>query len=863
MFSTQQLRHLFLQFFAKNDHKTQKSSSLLPIGDDSLLFVNAGMVQFKNIFLGLQKPPHLNLVSVQKCLRAGGKHNDLDNVGHTRRHHTFFEMLGNFSFGGLSKKIAIELAWQFLTQELKINPQKLYVTHFHLDLETSDIWQKILPSERIISINTEDNFWSMGSTGPQGPCTEIFYDYGANVEGGLPGSADQDGDRYVEIWNIVFMEEEKKADGSIIPLQTKCVDTGIGLERLLSVLNDQQDNYDCPDFQELITLSAQLLQNQDQKNNTHRVIADHIRSITFLISDGVLPGNEGRNYVLRRIIRRAMTYAYLLQKNLQPFLHKMVELLAQQMQATYPELSQNQNSIQKIILAEEESFLQTLAKGVTFLEKEIATLQNTHIFPGHKAFKLYDTYGFPLDLTEKILQMREIKLEKKSFEEEMNRQKQRSKNENFVFKKNQNTTALQSLPPTQFLGYEKFECQAKLLEILDKNLQKIEQIEENSEIILTFDQTVFYAESGGQVADKGCILNEKNEILVEIVDVQKTAQKIFLHFAKIKQKFSKNDILQLKIDQNRRKKIAANHTATHLLHKILRENLGNQVMQRGSLVEEGYFRFDFNHNQAIDPEILEKIELQVNQIIQANLPIKIAQKSYDQALQEGFTALFSEKYAEQVRTISIAEEKFSSKELCGGTHVQQTGQIGTFVITSEKSIATGIRRIEALTGQKALQSLQNERQILKNLSLELKQNKENLLDYFHQLQTHNKNLLQQIKKHNLEQLEGQISWERSEKFSIGALQTEGFEQKDLQELVKKIQNKSHKTILLFLNKSNNKNNFIISVNKDLMPEIDAKKISQFAKEILGFQGGGRENLSQGTINQLNKINDLIEKIQKI
>lgn len=867
MILAKQLRTLFLEFFQKNDHHITKSSSLIPHNDQSLLFVNAGMVQFKNCFLGLEKPPHKNLVSIQKCLRAGGKHNDLDNVGHTKRHHTLFEMMGNFSFGGLSKEKAIQLAWKFITKILKIDHTKLYVTNYHNDLETREIWGKIIDHNRIISIANNDNFWSMGDTGPCGPCTEIFYDYGPHIQGGLPGTPEQDGDRFVEIWNLVFIQDEKKSDGIIVPLTTKCVDTGIGLERLLSVINNQCDNYETDDFQDLIKLSATLLHNNDLQNTAHRVIADHARATTFLIGDGILPGNDGRNYVLRRIIRRAMTYAYFLQKNLQSFLHQMVRKIAEQMQTAYPEIQQNKERIAQIIQTEEKSFLETLERGIVFLEEEIAKLNNSQTFSGATAFKLYDTFGFPLDLTEKILQMRNIQLEKKSFETEMQKQKERSKNQNFTYKSADILEKLHNIPATNFLGYENEQCEAQILKIFDKNLNEIDNAKEGDEVILIFEQTIFYAESGGQVGDHGWISDVNQKELLYINNTQK-AQNVFLHYGEAQQDFSIAQNVILQINRDRRKLLRANHTTTHLLHKVLQMVLGPHITQQGSLVETNHLRFDFNHPEAISEEQKLEIEYLVNDVIRSNYQVLIEKMSYDDAIKNGFTALFSEKYGNEVRTVTIDHPKyrhlFLSKELCGGTHVEYTSEIGTFAITFEKSIAAGIRRIEAVTGAEALKFFFNERENLHEIAQQIKQPKGEIVPYIRDLKAKNKELEKQNRKIALEQIKNQIKYEKlTDKTQIATLHVENFAVKDLQELIQQKQQSGQKTIFIFSNKIEKKQHLLFAVTNDLINIINAKKIAEFAKETLDFQGGGRDILCQGSVKSMENLPKLHDNIKTL
>jgi len=693
MSDTQTLRSLFIAYFEKHHHKFQPSSSLIPEGDESLLFVNAGMVPFKTIFSGHAKAEYPCVVSIQRCLRAGGKHNDLDNVGYTARHHTFFEMLGHFSFGAYFKTKAIRLAWDFLTCVLKLPPEKLWITVFEEDEETEKIWLheiKIHPS-RLSRCGTQDNFWSMGDTGPCGPCTEIFYDYGPTVQGGPPGSEEAEGDRYVEIWNLVFMQYERTAEQMLIPLKTQGVDTGMGLERLASVMQGVTSNYETDLFKPLIQAVTHLMpMGKKTPLQSRQVIADHIRAITFLILDGIVPGNEGRAYVLRRIIRRALRHGY--QAGLkQPFLHQLIPVFIAQMQLAYPILQSAESHIIKTVLAEEQQFLKTLQQGLLYFEKVMATLKET-VLPGSFVFKLYDTYGFPADLTADLAKEHGLLWDQAGFESEMALQKKRSKQAS-AFKE---VIMPEMRLTTDFVGYKDLQSQSRIIGLLNQENQAVDQLSTGERGCIILDKTPFYAEAGGQIADQGSLIEAKN--LFEVVDTQKKGT-LHQHMGLVKVgTFKFNQHLQATVDRKRRKAIAQHHTATHLLHAALRQKLSIDITQKGSLVTADYLRFDFNYASPITPDCIKQIESQINQIIWDNLKAHTELMSLEAAQKVGAIALFNEKYQQSVRVLKVGN---FSTELCGGTHVAYTGELGLFKITDIHTIASGIKRIEALAGEAA------------------------------------------------------------------------------------------------------------------------------------------------------------------
>ncbi|CAL7963645.1 Alanine--tRNA ligase [Alphaproteobacteria bacterium] len=718
-----QIRKFFLDFFAKHQHKVLESGPLIPHNDPSLMFANSGMVQFKNCFTGTENPEYTRVATAQKCVRAGGKHNDLENVGYTTRHHTFFEMLGNFSFGDYFKELAIELAWNLLTKEFKIPKDRLYITVYHEDDDAFKIWQKITgyDSNKIIKISTSDNFWSMGDIGPCGPCSEIFYDHGDQYAGGLPGTPQADGDRYVEIWNLVFMQYEKLKDGSIIKLPKPSIDTGMGLERIATVLQGVADNFQIDLFQHLIAISKELSGN-DTELTSHKIIADHLRASSFLIADGVLPSNEGRGYVLRRIMRRAMRHIHCIGCK-EPLLYRLVPSLLDEMGEAYPELKRAENIIISTLKSEEEKFRETLERGLKLLNSSVEYLKAGEVLDGNVAFKLYDTYGFPLDLTVDILKTRNIGVDQQAFEQAMYKQRQRAraawtgsgeKVEDKVW-----FDIYEEAGATEFLGYTILKSEAYVAAIVSNNVQ-VHELKEGNKGIIILNQTSFYGESGGQIGDRGALVIGDVSHKVENTIIY--AHKVFGHHVLAQHTIKIGDKVIAEIDTAARNKIRSNHSATHLLHYVLRNNLGCHVMQKGSLVNEEKLRFDFSHTQALTDEELRLIEQEVNKMIIENIEGHTSVMSYKQALSEGVMALFGEKYGDEVRVVNIDK----SVELCGGTHAKRTGDIGMFKIIKEEAISAGIRRIEAVTRMSALNFCNAKCQIVKNIASSLKCHEEDV-----------------------------------------------------------------------------------------------------------------------------------------
>ncbi|MDH3935186.1 MAG: alanine--tRNA ligase, partial [Gammaproteobacteria bacterium] len=695
MTSSAELRQAFLDYYKANDHEVVASASLVPSDDPTLLFVNAGMVPFKEVFLGNEKRPYVRATSSQCCVRAGGKHNDLENVGYTARHHTFFEMLGNFSFGDYFKREAIGYAWDFLTNILQLPPEKLWVTVFDEDDETADIWLNEIKvdANKFSRIGASDNFWSMGDTGPCGPCSEIFYDHGPDIPGGPPGTAEEDGDRYVEIWNLVFMQYDRDAEGTLQPLPKPSVDTGMGLERLAAVMQGVHTNYDIDLFQQLIKAAAKITATTDLANNSLRVIADHIRSCSFLIVDGVLPSNEGRGYVLRRIIRRAVRHGYQLGVN-QLFFYKLVATLAAEMGDAYPELLRNQAHVERILKLEEERFAETLEQGMRILEDDLATMQGT-VIAGETVFKLYDTYGFPMDLTADIARERGLGIDHDGFEKAMNAQRSRARAASQFG--SDYSGNLQVEGETTFTGYEQLADQSRVLGLFHEG-EAVERLETGQSGIVVLEQTPLYAESGGQVGDHGRL--ETTSARFEVQDTQKQGT-VITHIGNVTEGvLAVGDSANVYVDFERRQATILNHSGTHLLHAALRQVLGEHVQQKGSLVDPERLRFDFAHYEPVTSEQLAEIEALVNSQIRRNAMAETRVMSMDAAVESGAMALFGEKYGDEVRVLSIGD---FSVELCGGTHVKHAGDIGLLKITSETGIASGVRRIEAVTGATALQ----------------------------------------------------------------------------------------------------------------------------------------------------------------
>lgn len=848
--STAEIRQAFLDFFHTKGHEVVPSSSLVPNNDPTLLFTNAGMNQFKDVFLGLDKRAYSRATTAQRCVRAGGKHNDLENVGYTARHHTFFEMLGNFSFGDYFKQDAIKYAWELLTSEQWFNlpKERLWITVYHTDEEAYKIWQQEIgiPAERIIRIGdnkgapyASDNFWQMGDTGPCGPCTEIFYDHGEHIWGGPPGSPEEDGDRYIEIWNIVFMQFNRQSDGSLKALPTPSVDTGMGLERIAAVLQHVNSNYEIDLFRQLIAAIAKVIALSDLNNKSLRVIADHIRSSAFLIGDGVFPANEGRGYVLRRIIRRAVRHGYMLGAK-ETFFYKLVAPLIQVMGNAADELKSQQATIEKTLKNEEEQFARTLARGLQLLDDELAQLQGDTL-AGEIAFRLYDTYGFPFDLTADVCRERDIKVDELGFNAAMEQQRDRAR-ESSGFATDYND-AIKVDSHSDFSGYENNNQQATVTAIFHHG-KPVNVLNQGEEGIIILDKTSFYAESGGQVGDSGILSNSHCQFTVS--DTQKYAQAIG-HIGKVMTgSIAVNNSVDAGIDIERRNAIRLNHSATHLLHAALRDVLGNHVSQKGSLVNEKYLRFDFSHFAAMTPMQIRQIEDIVNYQIRKNDPIITTLMDLEAAKEKGAMALFGEKYDAEVRVLSIGD---FSIELCGGTHANRTGDIGLFRISSESGTAAGIRRIEAITGQVAIDDLHQQSNLLAEIGQLMKGDANNLMEKI-------KTTLDKIKllERSLDQLKGQQAAQESVSLSqqvkkingvsLLVTQLNNTEPKQLRIIVDDLKNQLKSAIIVLSTISNDKVSLIVGVTNDLTAKIKAGDLISFVAQQVGGKGGGRPDMAQ-------------------
>ena len=859
-----EIRESFVNFFKKNSHTEVPSSPLIPEDDPSLLFTNSGMVQFKNFFTGKKKPIDKNIVTIQKCIRAGGKHNDLENVGFTPRHHTFFEMLGNFSFGGYFKENAILMAWEYLTKELCIDKKKLFITIFNDDDESEVLWKKISGFDRnkIIKINSNDNFWSMGEEGPCGPCSEIFFDNGEKYNGGLPGSAEQDGERYVEIWNLVFMEYER-TQGKLKKLRTKCVDTGMGLERITALISETADNYDTDLFQFLFKKIEEKCNLKRKSNNlvSFKIIADHLKSICMLMSEGILPSNEGRGYVLRRLIRRSLMQVNKIHSN-GTFLNDLVKTTVDKYSKFYFELNERISFIEKNLKIEEEKFMETIDIGLSLLNKEIKNLESNEFSP-EIAFKLYDTYGFPIDVTRNILTEKKINLDVKKYEEIVLQNKSKQKNtwvgsqgksEDKVF-----LDLKQKSKETTFLGYEKTESESKLLYILHKSKIVTHVEKEEKDIILIFDKTPFYAEGGGQVGDTGNLYTSEKKLVGKITDTKKLDGNIFLHYLKNnKEDLNANQELFLSVDTERREKIRNNHSATHLLHASLRTILGDHISQKGSLVNDEKLRFDFTYNEQLTNAQVNKIESLVNQSIRENIESRIEFMPTKQAIKSGAIALFGERYPENVRVISFTNEdrnsSLSSVELCGGTHVKSTGQIGTFKIVSDHSVSSGVKRIEAITGESAEVFFSKQIDLLIQIKESLKANENNLLEKIETLKKEVALLKKNKTGDDLKFSENNIILLKKYKCYFDTLEIDQKELKNLSDLIKKNLKAS---IIILVTKNGEKISVVVSLSEELSDKVNAIDILQKIVIFLGGKGGGgRKDMAQGGAPFSNKIEKL-------
>jgi alanyl-tRNA synthetase len=854
MLSTNEIRTKFIEYFKSKKHTAVQSSSLVPHNDKTLLFTNAGMVQFKDVFLGTDKRNYSRAVSSQKCVRAGGKHNDLENVGYTARHHTFFEMLGNFSFGDYFKRDAIKFAWEFLTEELKLPKEKLWVTVFEEDDEAEEIWVKEIgvPKEKVSRIGAKDNFWQMGDTGPCGPCSEVFYDHGPSVAGGPPGTPEEDGDRYIEIWNLVFMQFNRQSDGALDKLPNPSVDTGMGLERIAAILQDKHNNYDIDLFQVLIKFIANLLKVNNLSNPSLKVIADHIRSCSFLIADGVIPSNEGRGYVLRRIIRRAARHGYKLGAT-DVFFYKVVDVLVKEMGQAFPELVSQQKQIENHLKREEKQFSKTLDHGMKLLSQAID--DNTKQISGELAFKLYDTYGFPIDLTLDIARERSLNVDIDGFDKAMQVQKNMAKSaSSFGVDYNKE---LKCDDTTNFKGYTHSIYDAKVTSLF-KNGEVAEELNEGDEAALVLDTTPFYAESGGQVGDVGLI--ESHAGSFKVIDTQKSGN-AFVHFGEVTRgTISLEDEVTANIEFMRRKAIARNHSATHLLHAALRKVVGTHVEQKGSLVDDQRLRFDFASPEAVSKELLREVEQMVNAAIRLNMPVETIVTSNDHAQQLGAMALFGEKYGDTVRVLRMGD---FSIELCGGTHVSSTGEIGYFKILSESGIASGVRRIEAVTALGAEGYVEETEALLDNLGLLLKSKPNDIKAKLEKLLSTLKEKDKEIKKLQQDLLSG-ASQSAEEVRNIGEIKviTNNIPNADipmLREQMDKYKSQNNQSVIVLAAEKEGKVSLIIGVTKDITNKLKAGDLVKTLAPIVGGKGGGRSDMAQAGGTMPEKINNLFSE----
>ncbi len=862
MTSVNDIRDTFLNFFEKKDHRVVSSSPLVPRNDPTLMFVNSGMVQFKNLFTGQETRDYMRATSAQKCVRAGGKHNDLDNVGYTARHHTFFEMLGNFSFGDYFKEQAIMQAWDLITQDFGIDKSRLYVTVYHTDDEAANIWKKYagLPDDRIIRIATDDNFWRMGPTGPCGPCTEIFYDHGDHIWGGPPGSPEEDGDRFIEIWNLVFMQNEQFADGTMVPLEIQSIDTGMGLERIAALLQGSHDNYNTDLFKDLIEASAQItgVAPYGDQNVSHRVIADHLRSTSFLIADGVLPSNEGRGYVLRRIMRRAMRHAHMLGAK-DPVMHRLVPALVKQMGQAYPELSQGQAMIEETLLLEETRFKTTLERGLKLLDDEILRLSKGGALPGAAAFKLYDTYGFPLDLTQDALREKGLSVDTDGFNAAMAEQKNKARaawagtgqaaDESIWFDVAEEGGA------TEFLGYDTEIAEGQIVAIVSDG-KLSDKAGQGQAVEVVLNQTPFYAESGGQIGDSGVLTTDA--ATVTISDVKKKAN-VFVHIGKVtKGTLIKGAAAELVVDTAKRASIRHSHSATHLLNEALRAVLGDHVAQRGSLNAADRLRFDFSHSKAMTDAELACVEADVNKYIRQNSSVETRIMTPDEARAIGAQALFGEKYGDEVRVVSMGVQDGSGKgldkniyslELCGGTHVSQLGEIGIFTLLNESASASGVRRIEALTGAEALSYLTGQSAALAGIAGALKAKPEDVFGRVQALMEERKALQNEVAELRKAVAMGSGGQSADAMIVNGvpffAQVLKDVPGKDLRGLIDEHKNRLGSAVILLISDAGGKAAVAAGVTNDLTDKISAVDVVKVAAAELGGKGGGgRADMAQ-------------------
>ncbi|WP_296699997.1 alanine--tRNA ligase [Thiocapsa sp. UBA6158] len=842
MRTSAELRASFLDYFAQRDHEPVPSSPLVPGNDPTLLFTNAGMVQFKEVFLGRERRAYNRAVSSQRCVRAGGKHNDLENVGYTARHHTFFEMLGNFSFGDYFKREAIEYAWDYLTRVLALPPERLWITVYTEDDEAADIWLKEIGADasRFSRCGAKDNFWSMGETGPCGPCSEIFYDHGPEIPGGPPGSPDEDGDRYVEIWNLVFMQYNRDAEGNLTPLPRPSVDTGMGLERLAAVMQGVHSNYEIDLFVRLIDAAARFTGCADRENKSLRVIADHIRSAAFLITDGVTPGNEGRGYVLRRIMRRAIRHGYQLGCTA-PFFHRLVSPLVAEMGAAYPELVAAREHVERIILLEEERFAETLEHGLRLLDEAIAGLADVQI-PGETVFKLYDTYGFPTDLTADIARERGLTLDMDGFEQAMAQQRERARAASHFG--GAATLEIDVQGETEFCGYERLQEEATVVAIYSADGSR-DQLAAGEEGLVVLDLTPFYAESGGQVGDRGWLVGEGGRF--EVLDAQKKGEGAVCHLGRVGEGvLAVGDRVDARVDGERRRATALNHSATHLLHAALRQVLGEHVQQKGSLVGPERLRFDFSHYEAVSREQLLEIERMVNREVRENHLVETRIMSLDDAKASGAMALFGEKYSEQVRVLRMGD---FSTELCGGTHVKAVGDIGLVKVVGENGIASGVRRIEAVTGATALDWIEADEDRLIRLAGLLKGGRDDIDQRVVALLERSRRL-----EKELEQLKAKLASSAGQDLASQAILIEGIkvlaarldgaDSKALRVTLDQLKDKLGSAVVVLATEADGKVSLIAGVTPDLTAKVKAGELVNFVAAQVGGKGGGKPDMAQ-------------------
>ena len=883
--SLNEIRKTFLKYFEKNGHTIVDSSNLVPNNDPTLMFANSGMVQFKNVFTGLEKRDYKRATTSQKCVRAGGKHNDLENVGYTPRHHTFFEMLGNFSFGDYFKERAIELAWNLITKDFGLDKNKLYFTVFNEDDEAFNLWKKItgFGEDRIIRIATSDNFWSMGETGPCGPCSEIFYDHGDHLQGGLPGTKDQDGDRYIEIWNLVFMQYEQVTKDKRIDLPKPSVDTGMGLERIAALLQGTHDNYKTDHFLKLINSISDTVKVKptDKNLSSFRVIADHLRASSFLLAEGVLPSNEGRGYVLRRIMRRGMRHSHLLGAK-EPIFYNIFKTLENEMSGNYPELERAQSLIKETLKMEEEKFLVLLERGMKILDHEIEKIDK--VLPGEVAFKLYDTYGFPLDLTEDILKNKSLSLDHEKFNKLMKDSKELAK-KNWKGSGDSSVDEIwfgikDKIGSTEFLGYESNQAEGVILSLIKNNKQS-DSIKEGDEGMVILNQTPFYGESGGQVGDNGTISNGNN--IFKVSDVQKKLGNLFVHYGKVeKGNFNLKDNVELKIDIERRENVKAYHSATHLLHESLRRILGTHVMQKGSLVAPDRLRFDFSHMKPISSDEMVKIDEHVNQMVNKKSEVITRIMTPKEGIAHGALALFGEKYGDEVRVVFMGEEgnKYFSTELCGGTHVKNTSDIGNFKVVSQSAIAAGVRRVEALRDKQLDEFLKNkekqsnlseqkDEETIKVLSEEIKKlggkpnlNKENKKDLI-------KELNKELEKLSINEIinnksKNIINDEKINGVNVRMQKIDGLPPKELRRLIDNGKKEIGEGIVIIFASKDDKVGLAVGITDKLKSKYDAVKFVKNGSEIIGGKGGGgRPDFAQaGGVNK-DKIEDAFKSLKAL